>query len=61
MEAGLFDCNSEPPDQPCDFVQIGIVTLDRLRQPNQAFVVAHRRYVARYDRRHRMDEIGLGV
>ena len=44
MECDLFDGNSEPTDQPRDLVQIfGIVILDRLRQPNEAFVVAHRR------------------
>jgi hypothetical protein len=40
---------------------IGIVILDRLRQARQAFVVAHRGYVARNDRRHRPQEIGLEV
>ena len=39
----------------------GIVLLDGLREPDQAFVVAHRGDVARNDRGHRPCEIGLDV
>ena len=59
-EYALFDRNREPPDQPRDLVQtIGIVVLDCLRKPNDTLVITHRWHVARHDRRHRPDEIGL--
>jgi hypothetical protein len=63
LESGdLFDRNRKPPDQPCNLVQpIGIVIFNGLRKPKQAFVVAHRGYVARNDRRYLPDKIGLAV
>jgi hypothetical protein len=60
LECALFDRNGEPPDQPCDFVQLaGIVILNRPGKASETFVVAHRRRVAGDDRRHRPFEIGL--
>ena len=60
VECALFDGNGEPPDQPCDLVQLaGIVILDRLSQASETFVVAHRRGFARDNRWHRPFEIGL--
>jgi hypothetical protein len=58
----LFDCHREPADQPCDFVQLLLIAnLDGSRKPNEAFVIAHRGYVAWNDRRHRPDAIGLDI
>jgi hypothetical protein len=44
----LFDRDRKPADQPRNLVQIlGIVMLKGLRQPGQAFVIAHGGGVAR--------------
>jgi hypothetical protein len=62
LECGLFDRNGETPDQSCDFVQmLGIVFFNRLRQPNQTFVITQGWDVAGDDRRNRPDEDGLAV
>jgi hypothetical protein len=59
LECDLLDRNREPPDQPRKLVQmLGIVIPDGLREPNEAFVIAHRGYVARNERRHRFPQIG---
>ena len=43
FESDLFDGDGEPPDQPRHLVQLaGIVTLDRLRKPEETFVIAQR-------------------
>jgi hypothetical protein len=61
-ESDLFDRNREPPDQPCNLVQtLGIVILDGLCEPNEAFLIAHRGDVVWDDGRHRSHQIGLGV
>ena len=50
LESDLLDRNREPPDQPRNLVQmLGIVIPDGLREPNEAFVIAQRGYVARND------------
>jgi hypothetical protein len=57
-----FDGDGEPRDQPRNLVQMrGIMSLNGLRKPDQALVVAHRGYVARDDRGHRLFEISLDV
>jgi hypothetical protein len=62
MESDLFDRNSEPPDQPRNLVQmLGIAILNRLREPDQAFVIAQDGDILWDDRRHRPSEIGLIV
>src|SRR5258708_19655889 len=62
LEGDLFDCHREPADQPCDFVQLLLIAnLDGSRKPNDAFVIAHRGYVAANDRRHRPDPTGLDI
>jgi hypothetical protein len=62
LESDLFDRNREAPDQPCDFVQLlRIMNLDGSREPNEAFVVAHRGYVVRNDRWHRPDMVGMDI
>jgi hypothetical protein len=56
----LFDRHREPPDQPCNLVEVGgIVLPDDLREPTQAFVIAHRGDVSGDDRGHRPDKFGL--
>ena len=58
----LFDRNREPPDQPRNLVQmLGILIPDGLREPNDAFVIAHRGYVVWHHRRHRPYASGLDV
>jgi hypothetical protein len=60
FECDLFDGDGQPPDQPRHLVQpAGIVILDRLRQPNETFVIAQRGNFAGNDRRRRFQEIGL--
>jgi hypothetical protein len=52
--AGLFDRYSQAPDQPRHFIELhGVVILDRLREPDEALVVGHRRHIAWNDRWHR--------
>ena len=61
-ECDLFDRDREPPDQSCNLVQtFGIVILDGLREPNEAFFIAHRGEVVWDDGRHRSHQIGLDV
>jgi hypothetical protein len=58
----LFDRNREPPDQPRNLVQmLGILIPDGLREPNDAFVIAHRGYVVWDHRRHRPYASGQDV
>jgi hypothetical protein len=60
LECDLFDRDGEPSDQPRNLLQsLGIAIFDRLRKPDEAFVVAHRGHVARNNRRHGLHEIGL--
>jgi hypothetical protein len=41
LECDLFDRNGEPSDQFRNFVQLlGILRLNRLREPDEAFVIA---------------------
>jgi hypothetical protein len=62
VECALFDGDGEPSDQPRHLVQlVGVMLLDGLRKPDEAFVVAHRRDVAGNDRGGVFDEIGLDV
>jgi hypothetical protein len=52
LEGDLLDRNGEPSDQPRNLVQfVSTAILDRLRKPDEAFVIAHRGHVARNDRR----------
>jgi hypothetical protein len=52
-ECDLFDRDREPSDQPCNLVQtFGIVILDSLCEPNEAFLIAHRGDVVWDDGRH---------
>jgi hypothetical protein len=61
-ECDLFDRDREPSDQPCNLVQtFGIVILDSLCEPNEAFLIAHRGDVVWDDGRHRSHQIGLDV
>src|ERR1700730_276454 len=63
-ECGLFDRHDEPPDQPRDFVQtVAVVIPDGLREPNEALIVAHLRYLDGYLARNnrRSPSIGLCV
>jgi hypothetical protein len=55
MQRRLFDRDRQSPDQPRDFVQLsGVMVLNRPCEPDQAFVVAHRRHIVRHDRRYRV-------
>jgi hypothetical protein len=55
FEDALFDRNGEPSDQLRDLVQLRrIAVLDSPRKPDETFIVAHGRYVARNDRRNRL-------
>src|SRR4051812_7865794 len=49
----LLDRDRQASDQPRHFVELsGIVMLERPCKTGEAFVVAHRRYVVRNDRRY---------
>jgi len=62
LEGALLDRDSEPSDQPRDLVQfVGIAILDRLRKPDEALVIAHRRHLARNDRRRWLNVIKLEI
>jgi hypothetical protein len=55
----LFNRDREPADQPCNLVQmLGIMFLDGVREPQQAFVVAQIGNIARHDRRHGSEQVG---
>ena len=57
-ESRLLDRHGEPRDQPRDLIQMfGIVLLNGLRKPKQAFVVTHGGNVAWNNRRYRADQI----
>src|SRR5437879_6700331 len=59
LESRLFDRHGEPGDQPRDFIQVlGIMRFNGLREPKQAFVVAHGGNVAWDDRRYRAYQVG---
>jgi hypothetical protein len=58
----LFDRDGESSDQPRDLVQLlGIAVLDNPRKPNETFVVAQGRLVARNDRRPGLHGIKLKI
>ena len=59
MKSALFDRDSEPADQPRNFVQmLGIMIFNGLCQPKQALVVAHGGDVTRDNRRYRPYQVG---
>jgi hypothetical protein len=58
----LFDRDHQPTDQSRHFLQGGgIVPLDDLREPNQAFLIVHGGYFGRRDGKYRPQEIILDV
>ncbi|HEY2894375.1 MAG TPA: hypothetical protein VGJ16_09195, partial [Pirellulales bacterium] len=57
----LFDGHREPSDQLREFIEmLGIVVLDGLREPEQAFVVAQQRHIAWHDRGRGLHRIAHG-
>src|SRR5271169_5386091 len=61
-EIGSLDGDRKASNQPRNLFQLaGIVMLDDLRQPGQAFVVAHRRHFLRKDRWHKLLKISQDI
>jgi hypothetical protein len=61
-ECDLFDRHREPSDQLRNLIQmLGILFLNSLGKPKQAFIIAHRGDVAWNDRGYRLQQVGQDV